>query len=160
MLKEFWNKVFVKLWPMWVAGAILGISNAIFAILNGRVIGASGPWRSLTAWLETSVFGTNFFSKAGFSADLNIGIIALGMVLGSLIAALIAGDFKFRKTTSTFALKGFFGGVLIALGAMIAQGCSVFHLAGGIPAFSIASILVFAGIFLGVFIATKQVMRM
>jgi hypothetical protein len=62
------------------------------------------------------------------------GVFVLGLILGSLAAALAAGDFRPAAPKRTEAVRALFGGVLLGWGAMVSLGCTVGVLLSGIMA--------------------------
>lgn len=148
------------MWPVWIGGAVLGATNAVYALLSSQLMGAWGPWRNLAAWLEQAMFSTHLLAKAGFSPDLTIGVIAISMVAGSFVASIAGREFFVRKSNRSVLIRGFFGGILIAFGASVAQGCTVFHLMGGIPSLLLGSFIFFAGVYLGIYWGVKMMTRL
>ena len=159
MLDRVRQRYFARLWPIWIAGALIGALNAVFTILNGRVMGAWGPLKSLFSWAEDMTLGSGLLVRAGFSPDIAFGVFAIGIVIGSALSTALANGWRYRKTTKEFAFRGFIGGILIAFGASLMQGCTVFWMMGGIPSLSLAAIVATVGIVIGVLVATRQVLR-
>ena len=74
----------------------------------------------------------------------------IGVILGALIASLIAGEFKLRtpREGKTLLLQ-FVGGFIMGFGAVTAMGCNIGNLLSGIPQLSVGSIVASVGIVLG-----------
>lgn len=155
MRQRLYRRLFVDLWPVWIGGAILGATNAIYALAASRVAGAWGPWRNFASWLEVKLLHTHLFAKVGFSPDISIGVMAVSMVAGSFIASVIGKDFIVRKSNHVVLWRGFFGGILIAIGASVAQGCTVYHFMGGIPSLLFGSLLFFVGVYSGIYVGVR-----
>jgi uncharacterized membrane protein YedE/YeeE len=68
----------------------------------------------------------------------NNGLFVLGLVLGELACALLAGDFKWRVPTWRECARSLAGGVLMGWGAMLALGCTVGTLLSGVMAASLS----------------------
>jgi hypothetical protein len=70
------------------------------------------------------------------------GTFILGIIGGSLVAALISGEFKFRmpKNPITY-LQVAVGGILMGFGAVTAGGCNIGHFFTGVPQLAISSIV-------------------
>ncbi len=87
-----------------------------------------------------------------------------GVVSGSFISSLRLGEFKIRRLPpKKQAVSAFFGGMFMAAGALMAGGCNLWHLIGGLPVFALQS-MVFAlgiagGAFLGSVFIRKAVFR-
>ena len=58
----------------------------------------------------------------------------MGIVLGSLAVAVLAGDFRPRVPSVRESVRALVGGVLMGLGSMLALGCTVGTLLSGIMA--------------------------
>ena len=54
-------------------------------------------------------------------------MLVLGILAGSLVAALASGEFRVRVPDSTTTLRAIGGGVLMGVGASLAGGCTVGH---------------------------------
>jgi uncharacterized membrane protein YedE/YeeE len=146
------TQVFKKGYPYWVAGITVGIVCIVGYVVSagsdgvlggGGVLGITGGWMSLSKYLTLNTAVT----WAGF--------IIMGLVLGSFISALIAGEFKLRipKDGKTLLIQ-LIGGVLMGFGAVTAAGCNITNVLGGVPQLSIHSIMVGVFILLGCWIMT------
>ena len=126
-------------WKWWVP-AVLLLPVAAFGFWSstqtGRAygLGITGGWIGLFKSYATA-------EPLGWEPAEIIGII-----LGALITALVAKEFKFRvpKNGKTF-LQVAIGGSMMGFGAVLAGGCNVGHFLTGIPQLAISSIV--AGIF-------------
>ncbi len=78
----------------------------------------------------------------------------IGIVVGSLVAALIAKEFKFRVPKPLVMVQTFAGGLLMGFGAVTSGGCNIGHLLSGIPQLSLGSILAGISIVLGAWVAS------
>src|SRR5262249_46788354 len=88
------------------------------------------------------------------------GVFILSLVAGSLISALLAGEFRLRKAKPrTFALAAA-GGVLLGFGAMISLGCTVGTMLSGSMAFSLHGWLFLAGLAGGAWAGTQLLRRL
>jgi len=139
--------IFKKGYPWWVTGIVIGIVGIIGYVAvaiatpipgGGGVLGITGGWMDISKWLTLN----DPMAWPGF--------IIVGAILGSLIAAVIAGEFKLRVPKDAFTLlKQFFGGILMGFGAVTAMGCNITNILGGIPQLSLHSIIVGACIMFG-----------
>jgi len=146
------TQVFKKGYPYWVAGITVGIVGIVGYLVNaggtgalggGGTLGITGGWMDLSLYLTTN----DAVAWAGF--------IILGLILGSFISALIAGEFKLRipKDGKTLLIQ-LIGGLIMGFGAVTAAGCNITNVLGGVPQLSIHSIVVGACIMLGCWIMT------
>ncbi len=134
--------IFKKAWDWRVTGIVLGIL-AVISLALGNMLGITGHW-----W----VVGTSLTA----SASLTLGAyMVLGMILGSFIAAKIAGEFKLRvpKDGKTILLQ-LIGGIMMGVGAAFAGGCNIGNLLSGIPILSVGSILAAVCMVLGNWLMT------
>ena len=132
------ESIFKKGYPWWVTGIVIGIVGIIAYIAGQGVLGITGGWMDISKWLTLN----DPMAWPGF--------IIVGAILGSLIAALISGEFKLRVPKNAFTLlKQFFGGILMGFGAVTAAGCNITNILGGVPQLSLHSIIVGACIMFG-----------
>jgi uncharacterized membrane protein YedE/YeeE len=92
------------------------------------------------------------YAAGGFDrALLNFGVMAvLGVVLGSLLWALISRSFRIEWFSSgRDALNHVIGAVLMGFGGTLAMGCTVGQAITGVSTLAVGSILTFGAIFLG-----------
>ncbi len=149
-------------WNPLLAGILLGIVLLATFVLTGHGLGATGFTTRLTAWFGMHLFPvmTNTNEYLGGMVEegkpLNAWITwqVIGVALGALISAFIAGRIAFKLDGVRFLggskrpLTALFGGLLAGFGARIAAGCtSGLGLSG-------AAVLSLAGFtFLGTFFA-------
>ena len=155
------TQVFKKGYPYWVAGITVGIVGIIGFIVSaegtpggGSVLGITGGWMDLSLLLTTNdAAWAAGYPQSSFVAWA--GFIIMGVVLGSFISALIAGEFKLRipKDGKTLLIQ-LIGGVIMGFGAVTAAGCNITNVLGGVPQLSIHSIVVGVFILLGCWIMT------
>lgn len=136
--ENVFESIFKKGYPWWVTGIAIGIVGIIAYIAGQGVLGITGGWMDISKWLTLN----DPMAWPGF--------IIVGAILGSLIAALISGEFKLRVPKNAFTLlKQFFGGILMGFGAVTAAGCNITNILGGVPQLSLHSIIVGACIMFG-----------
>ena len=106
-------------------GLLIGLSVALFFILNGRMIGVSG-------------IASNFLiSKDKKSENL---LFLVGLILGPLIYTFIlGGEINILISNSLPLLT--VGGILVGFGTKLSSGCTSGHGISGISRFSIRSII-------------------
>ena len=83
-----------------------------------------------------------------------VGMLIVGIVIGALVAALIAKEFKFRVPDAKTLVQTFIGGLLMGFGAVTSGGCNIGHLLSGIPQLSLGSILAGISIVLGAWVTS------
>ena len=106
-------------------GLLIGLSVALFFILNGRMIGVSG-------------IASNFLiSKENRTENL---FFLVGLILGPSIYSLFLGqEIQITISNSLFLLIS--GGVLVGFGTRLSSGCTSGHGISGISRFSLRSII-------------------
>ena len=106
-------------------GLLIGLSVALFFILNGRMIGVSG-------------MASNFLiSKKNRIENL---FFLVGLILGPSIYTFFLGqEIQITISNSLFLLIG--GGALVGFGTRLSSGCTSGHGISGISRFSLRSII-------------------
>ena len=106
-------------------GLLIGLSVALFFILNGRMIGVSG-------------IASNFLiSKENRIENL---FFLIGLILGPSIYTYFLGqEIQITISNSLFLLIG--GGALVGFGTRLSSGCTSGHGISGISRFSLRSII-------------------
>ena len=106
-------------------GLLIGLSVALFFILNGRMIGISG-------------IASNFL----FSKDNRIDnfLFLIGLILGPLIYGLISGQ-EIKISISNSLILLILAGALVGFGTRLSSGCTSGHGISGISRFSLRSII-------------------
>ena len=106
-------------------GLLIGLSVALFFILNGRMIGVSG-------------IASNFLiSKDKKNENL---LFLVGLILGPLIYTFILGrEINILISNSLPLLT--VGGILVGFGTKLSSGCTSGHGISGISRFSLRSVI-------------------
>ena len=106
-------------------GLLIGLSVALFFILNGRMIGVSG-------------IASNFLiSKDKKNENL---LFLVGLILGPLIYTFILGrEINILISNSLPLLTA--GGILVGFGTRLSSGCTSGHGISGISRFSLRSFI-------------------
>jgi len=125
----------------YIAGIGLGLVLLASFILTGRGLGASGAFASFVSWAvnelaPSHVVGNGFFEKyldpERASHPLKDWLVfeVLGVMIGGLISGIFAGRVRFsidrgaKITDATRLMFAFIGGILMAIGAQLARGCT------------------------------------
>ena len=105
-------------------GLLIGLSVALFFILNGRMIGVSG-------------IASNFLiSKENRIENL---FFLVGLILGPSIYTFFLGQ-EIQITISNYLFLLIGGGALVGFGTRLSSGCTSGHGISGISRFSLRSI--------------------
>jgi len=142
--KSLGEAIFKKGWGWMPTGIVVGLIGMLSFPLSAAAgrnypLGITGGWinifQSLIKW-QTLVE-----DKLKVAALNWEGAEVLGIVLGALVAALIAGEFAIRAPEPKIILQTFVGGLLMGAGAAISSGCNIGHILSGVPQLSIGSIV-------------------
>jgi uncharacterized membrane protein YedE/YeeE len=106
-------------------GLLIGLSVALFFILNGRMIGISG-------------IASNFLISKDNRIDNFLFLV--GLILGPLIYNLISGK-EINISISSSLILLIIGGSLVGFGTRLSGGCTSGHGISGISRFSLRSII-------------------
>lgn len=163
----------------WRVAVVLAVLNLAVYFFSGWPMGISTAYAKLGAGIETLVFPDHVAKLAYFSqpsvvvkaagrtltggAGPRIDLIfhtelmlMLGIVGGAFLTAVRLGEFRIyglpplRQGLATFG-----GGLLVALGARIANGCNIKHVLGGLPLLSLQSLLFVGGMLVGAWLGAK-----
>jgi uncharacterized membrane protein YedE/YeeE len=113
------------LWPL-SGGLLIGLSAALYLLLNGRIAGISG--------LAASAVG---LTHAGISG-LGIGFIG-GIVGGAALASALIRRPELTMTSSPLLLVA--GGLIVGFGTRLGSGCTSGHGVCGIARLSPRSLI-------------------
>ena len=106
-------------------GLLIGLSVALFFILNGRMIGISG-------------IASNFIiSKDNRTENF---LFLLGLILGPLIYNIVLGK-EINISISSSVILLTIAGILVGFGTRLSKGCTSGHGISGISRFSVRSII-------------------
>ena len=106
-------------------GLLIGLSVALFFILNGRMIGISG-------------IASNFIiSKDNRTENF---LFLLGLILGPLIYNIVLGK-EINISISSSIISLTIAGILVGFGTRLSKGCTSGHGISGISRFSVRSII-------------------
>ena len=104
-------------------GLLIGLSVALFFILNGRMIGISG-------------IASNFLVSKNNRIENFLFLV--GLILGPLIYNLISGK-EINISISSSVILLIIGGTLVGFGTRLSSGCTSGHGISGISRFSLRS---------------------
>lgn len=172
--------------PPWVTALVLAGLGVLSVLGTGMPMGVTTPYAKAAAFLEPlvapeHVASLKFFTTQSLHYRLPLGgpelsggagpvfdVMALiqgpliiGIVFGALISAWLLGEFRPR-----WHLPGrqvgmvFAGGVIMALGSRMTPGCNVWHLLGGLPLFTMQSLLFVVGLLPGAWLGGKLLQRL
>jgi len=144
-----WWRLLHGPWPLLFSAAMLAVLNFATLLVAGHpwtVTWAFTLWGAKTAALlgwdpATSPFWAGGFPGAALAHTIfrdNISIMDLGIVLGALLAAALAGRFSPTwKVPPRSLLAAILGGLLMGYGARLAFGCNIGAFFSGVASFSL-----------------------
>lgn len=164
---KFFKKWIKDAWPYITGAILLSVFQIVTLTTTGDPWGVSGSFANWGAWLFRAVGGNvdkwNYFSSTGAQATLNGGffndpgsIRNVGIILGALLATLLASQFKIKKIKSIKqVIAAILGGLLMGYGARIAFGCNIGALFSGISSLSVSGWVFGLFLFLGAIVGSK-----
>ena len=124
----------------YLAGVGLGLVLLAAFVLMGRGLGASGAFSSMVSWLMDLAAPVHARANEYYSSYIGDGTVhplkawlvfeVLGLAAGALLSGLLAGRVRLtvekgpRVSTGPRLLGAFAGGMLMAIGAHFARGCT------------------------------------
>ena len=172
-VREHWagvlRRVFVTGWPAVGGGVALGVVG-ILSYLYERPVGVTGElgrwshglFEALGGWhveLAGADLGPCMAVVAGVFATKELYMV-LGLIAGSFVAALLAGEFKIRapRQGRRYA-QALGGGVLMGYGAGLGIGCTLGAFFAGIPSLSLSGWVFGLGLLGGAWAGVKAIRR-
>ena len=144
-----WARALRGPWPLLAGGVVLAVLNALTLVLAGHPWGitwAFALWgaKALQAVgydLTTVPFWSGEFQQAALAAPVLADVTSvmdLGIILGALLAAGLAGRFApARRVPLGIVAASVLGGLLLGYGARIAFGCNIGAYFSGIASTSL-----------------------
>ena len=142
-------------WPIWVGALAFGFVNILMFIFA----------RSIGVFPQMSMWGARLYNFVGVEVEapfipyslkpLHLDVhsmINFGIILGVLIAAFLAREFKIRKDDWRGCLTGFIGGILMGFGTVITPPCNVGGFFSATMALSLSGPLMAIGLIFGAYI--------
>jgi len=164
------RKAFVEGWPTWLGGAAIGVL-ATFTFFRteplgvtkeiGRLARVSGVKMGLVPPQLHGLDTMRGCAEADLGSGItHNGIFVLGLVAGSMFAAMLAGEFRIRLGRPKAHALGFAGGILLGFGAMVSIGCTVGTLLSGVMVFSLSGWVFAVGLIFGAWAGGKALRRL
>src|SRR5256886_11869609 len=122
-LSEQYAVLFGRPWPIWGSAVLVATVN-VFLFAFDRPWTASDGMRNWGDWALTGlgvVRRTDLLAPWLYSGSL----LNAGVLLGGLVAALLASEFAVRVPPRGELVKGGCGGLLMGVGAVLAFGCNI-----------------------------------
>jgi uncharacterized membrane protein YedE/YeeE len=167
-IPELRKKLFGRFWNPMLVTVIAGVLSALYFGVTGTFWAVTGEFTRLAGhgmeWLGINPHNLSYIEQImhleGSPIDRIDGWVVIGMFLGALLSALLAGQFKVRLPKQKRRLvQGFIGGIIAGFGARLAMGCNLASFFTGIPQFSFHAWLFMLGMAFGTWIGVKLVLH-
>ena len=147
-----YERLFDRQWPIWIGGLLLGMGNVLLFAFD-RPWTVSNGVRNWGDWFfnQIGVIQMNVLPPTLFTSS----VLCFGMIIGSLVAALLGRQFRVRMAPARELFKGLLGGVLMGIGASLAFGCNIGGFFSAISALSMAGVVMMFGLMVGAFVGLK-----
>lgn len=157
-------------WSYVTGAVILSILQIFTLVVTGNPWGVTSSFVNLSAWIYDAFGGDvsnwQYFSSGRGAGYLNSGfrdpvmLRNIGIILGALLAALLASQFRIKKIKSLKqVVSASLGGLLMGYGASIASGCNIGALFSGISSFSLSGWVFAIFLFSGAIIGSKLLIK-
>jgi uncharacterized membrane protein YedE/YeeE len=165
------RRVFVHGWPITTGGAILGGLNVLLFLqshpwgftgeVSRWVIGATNALGIGPGNLEGAASIPGCALEVGGSGILHhMLFLVWGMVFGSFVAALFAGEFKVRLPRQRIRyVQAVGGGTVMGYGAGLAMGCTIGAFFSAIPSLAVNGWVFAIFLAIGAWIGTQIIQR-
>jgi len=143
----------LRIWPAWIGAVFLGL-------LNVGITWYQRPWSTysgLRLWGYTILdkLGLHYFGTLPSPFQDSTSVIDIGLLLGAFAAAHLAKEFALRGATRREYTKGLGGGLMMGIGASLAQGCTVGGFLSPVSSLALAGFLMMAGLIVGAYAGAK-----
>ncbi len=160
------NKVFVKPWPYWVGGILLGLANIIYIWLTGKHWAITTGFVRWGAWLleqvGVSVQQWEVWNYYDYIRPLEDRYTwsNLGIIVGAWLGILLSQQFKWKQVKNKQQiLLALGGGWLMGYGARVASGCNIGGLYTAIASLALNGWVYFPFMILGIWLGSKALHR-
>lgn len=166
-----YKKWFKSAWPYLTGAVLLSLFQIVTLATTGNPWGVSGVFANWGAWIFEAFGGSvdkwYYFSSEGAQATLEAGFFNhagtwrnIGIILGALLAVLLASQFKIKKIKSKKqVIAACLGGLLMGYGARIAFGCNIGALFSGIASLSLSGWVFAIAMFGGAVVGSKLLVK-
>lgn len=167
----FYKKWLKNAWTYIVGAVLLSLFQIVTLATTGEPLGITIAFTNWGAWLYRAVGGSvdkwYYFSNDAAKATLNAGFLKdpasirnLAIILGALLATLLASQFKIKKIKSKQQIvAACLGGLLMGYGARIGLGCNLGAFYSGISSLSLSGWVFGVFLFLGAIVGSKILVK-
>jgi hypothetical protein len=167
----YYKKFLKDPWPYTVGAVILGLLNIGMISAVGKAWGVTSPFATWGAWIYQTIGGQPekwfYFQQKGNALALNGSFLNdlhsvsnIGIIIGALLATLLASQFKIKMIKSwKQVVAAVLGGLLMGYGARIGFGCNIGALFSGVSSMSLHGWIYWVFIFVGAWIGSKLLVK-
>ncbi len=152
ILRNGYQAVFDKNWPIWLGGLLIGIMSVI-TFAWARPWGVAGGLRNWGDWF-LSLAGIYKHSPLSPLLSTN-SILTLGLLWGAFGSALLSKQFAIRTAPFLELFKGVVGGTLMGIGAAMSGGCNVGGFYTAVSALSASGLAMMMGLIMGAYLGLR-----
>ncbi len=161
-------------WSPYAAGIGIGILSWFSFLISRKPIACSTTFARTSGMIEKLFRGERvdlkpYYQKIGLVVDWQ-WMLVVGIILGSLVSAVLSGDFQWQWVPSTWAaafgndplprvIVALVGGVCIGFGARWADGCTSGHGISGTLQLTISSWISTICFFIGGIVTAHIIFR-
>jgi len=168
---EFYKRWLKDAWPYITGAVLLSLFQIVTLATTKNPWGVTGAFANWGAWIYEALGGSvdkwYYFSSDGAQATLQAGFLKdpgsirnIGIIIGALLATLLASQFKIKKIKSKKQIfAAILGGLLMGYGARIAYGCNIGALFSGISSLSLSGWIFAIGMFGGAIVGGKLLVK-
>jgi uncharacterized protein len=156
ILRDLYDRIFAKSWPMWIGGILLGLLNILLFVIK-YPWGASGGYVNIGQNLFQSFGITSLGTTTPISMH-TVALLNIFIVVGAFISALLSREFGIRVAPAGELIKGFTGGSLMGIGAVVGIGCTTGGFFTGVAALSGGALFLSLGFLSGTIVSLKYLL--
>jgi len=166
--RPLYKTLLVNPWSYTVGAVVLAALNVAHVAAANKAWGVTTSLAYWGAWLWQAVGGDPHswsyfkevkpaFNKPGFDLVRDPGSLTnLGIVVGALLATLLASQFRVKRLKAKRQLvAAVLGGLLMGFGARLAFGCNIGSMFSAIPSMSLHGWVFMVSIFTGAAIGSR-----
>ncbi len=159
-------------WSPYAVGIGIGILSWLSFLISRKPIACSTSFAKTSGMIEKLFLGGKvarkpYYQKIGLAVDWQ-WMLVVGIIAGSLISALLSGDFRWQWVPSLWAaafgdnvllrvIVALVGGVFIGFGARWAGGCTSGHGISGTLQLAVSSWISAICFFIGGIVAAHMI---
>lgn len=148
-------------WQQPLAGALVGLLVAASWYIS--IAGADEfetPAATSLAFVAPAQDLLRYLAMERLGFPLKFGSASvLGVFIGAFVSALVARRFSWITPTGLQMLRNLAGGVLMAVGGILAMGCTIGQGMAGVATLSVSSLIAVASMVVGAWLANRVLVR-